>query len=247
MKDRQSIFFSAIFCLLLLTWLGFLLHRSPRFAGSGLGAVFGIAAAVLLLLPLVYPIAKRIPALHGWILARVSLQSLMSLHIWSSIVGALFAIIHTGHKFDSGLGIALTAIMLLVVVSGFTVRYLLTYVAHGMTDKLVLLQTARGDLDHAWGVLENSPPEERVLPKATLRHATLASVGIETSSTTTAWNVVQLADSVADLEYSVRLHELLKRWFGRSLTLHIALSMVFYPLLALHIGVGIFYGLRWMQ
>ena len=58
--------------------------------------------------------------------------------------------------------------MLLVVVSGFMVRYLLTYVAHDMADKLVLLQTARGDLDSAWGVLEASPPEKRVLPKSTL-------------------------------------------------------------------------------
>jgi hypothetical protein len=39
----------------------------------------------------------------------------------------------------------------------------------------------------------------------------------------------------------------LKRWFGRSLKLHIALSVILYVLLALHIGSGIFFGLRWLR
>ena len=43
--------------------------------------------------------------------------------------------------------------MLLVVVSGFIGRYLLSYVNQDIKDKLLLLQTARGDLDSAWGVL----------------------------------------------------------------------------------------------
>jgi len=52
---------------------------------------------------------------------------------------------------------------------------------------------------------------------------------------------------VADLEYAVRTHELFKRWFGHSLKLHIGLSIIFYALLTLHIGSGIFFGLRWLQ
>jgi len=247
MKERQGIFVTAVFCLLLVTWLGFLWHRSPSFAGSGLGAVFGIAGAVFMLVPLAYPIAKRIPSLHSRITRHVSMQSWLSLHVWTGIVGPLFAIIHTGHKFDSWMGITVTSAMLLVVVSGFTVRYLLTYVAHDMTDKLVLLQTARGDLDNAWGVLENSPPDKRVLPKATLRAATLASMGIEVSSSAPAANVIHIAESVADLEYSVRVHELLKRWFGRSLKVHIVLSVIFYLLLLLHIGAESYFGLRWLR
>ena len=153
MKEREGVIVSGVLTVLLLGWLGFLVHRSPRFPGSGVGAVFGIAGAVLMLVPLAYPIAKRIPFLHARITAHVSMQSLLALHVYAGIFGPLLAIIHTGHKFDSGLGITLTAVMLLVVVSGFAVRYLLTYVTHDIKDKLVLLQTARGDLDSAWGVL----------------------------------------------------------------------------------------------
>ena len=48
MKERERIVVSGAVCVLLLGWLGFLLHRSPRFPGSGVGAVFGIAGAALM-------------------------------------------------------------------------------------------------------------------------------------------------------------------------------------------------------
>ena len=247
MKEREGIIVSGTVCVLLLAWLGFLLHRSPRFPGSGVGAVFGIAGAALMLVPLAYPIAKRIPFLHARITAHVSMQSLLTLHVYAGIFGPLLALIHTGHKFDSLLGITLTAVMLLVVVSGFAVRYLLTFVAHEIKDKLLLLQTARGDLDSAWGVLENSPAEMRALPRTPVLAAGMASLGIEIPFGGPAAEVTRLAEGVADLEYAVRTHEFFKRWFYRSLKLHIVLSVILYLLLAVHIGSGIHFGLRWLR
>jgi hypothetical protein len=242
MKDRERVVVSGVLSVLLLGWLGFLVHRSPRFPGSGVGAVFGIAGAALMLVPLAYPIAKRIPFLHARITRRVSMQS-----FYAGIFGPLLALIHTGHKYDSLLGIALTAVMLLVVVSGFAVRYLLTYVNQEIKDKLVLLQTARGDLDSAWGVLENSPAEMRSLPKAPVLTVGLASLGIELPVGGPAGEVVRTAEGVADMEYAVRTHELFKRWFGRSLKLHIVLSVIFYVLLALHVWSNVYFGIRWFK
>ena len=247
MKERERVVVTGVLGVLLLGWLGFLVHRSPRFPGSGVGAAFGIAGAVLMIVPLAYPIAKRIPLLNARITPRVSLQSLLTLHVYAGILGPLLALIHTGHKFDSLLGIVLTAVMLLVVVSGFAVRYLLTYCNQEIKDKLVLLQTARGDLDSAWGVLESSPGEMSALPKAPLFAAGLASLGFELSSNGPAGEVTRIAESVADLEYGVRTHELFKRWFGRSLKLHIVLSVILYLLLALHIASGVYFGLRWLR
>ena len=247
MKERERVVAAGVLSVLLLGWLGFLVHRSPRFPGSGVGAVFGIAGAALMLVPLAYPIAKRVPFLNARITPYVSLQSLLTLHVYAGIFGPVLAIIHTGHKFDSWLGITLTAVMLLVVVSGFAVRYLLTYVNQEIKDKLVLLQTARGDLDSAWGVLANSPVEMRALPKAPVLMAGLASLGFELPSGGPAAEVMRIAEGVADLEYAVRTHEVFKRWFGWSLKLHIVLSVIFYLLLALHIGSGIYFGLRWLR
>ncbi len=247
MKEREGIIVGGIGCALLVTWLGFLLHRSPRFPGSALGFVVGVAAAILMLVPLVYVIAKRIPFLRARMTAHISMQSLLSLHIYAGIFGPLLALIHTGHRFDSVLGIALTAVMLLVVASGFAVRYLLTYVAHEIKDKLLLLQTARGDLDSAWGVLENSPVEMKAFPKTPFLLAALGSFGIEVPVGGPAGEVIRMAEGVADLEYAIRTHEWFKRWFVRSLNLHIVFSVILYLLLALHIGSEIFLGLRWLQ
>ena len=247
MKDRDRVVVPGVLAVLLLTWLGFLIHHSPRFPGSGLGAVFGIAGAVLMLVPLAYPIVKRVRFFRDRITPHVSMQTVLLVHVYAGIFGPLLAIIHTGHKFDSGLGISLTTVMLLVVVSGFTLRYLLTYVGHEMTDKLLLLQTARGDLDSAWGVLERSPAAARALPRSPLLAAGLASLGLESSYGGPAADVTRIAESVADLEYAVRTHELFKRWFARALTLHIVLSVILYLLLALHIGSGIYFGLRWLR
>ena len=245
MKEHERVVVTGILSVLLLGWFGFLLHRSPRFPGSGVGAVFGIAGAALMLVPLAYPIAKRIPFLNTRITPHASMQSLLALHAYTGIFGPLLALIHTAHKFDSLLGITLTAVMLLVVVSGFAVRYLLTHCAHEITDKLILLQTARGDLDSAWGVLAKSPAEMRTLPKAPVLAAGLASLGLELTSGSPARDVTRIAESVADLEYAVRTHELFKRWFGRALKLHIVLSVILYVLLALHVWSGIYFGLRW--
>jgi hypothetical protein len=246
MKERERIVVSGTACVLLVTWLGFLFHRSPRFAGSGAGVAFGIAGAVLMLVPLAYPIVKRIPFIHTRITQHVSMQTLLGAHVYSGIFGPVLAIIHTGHKFDSLLGIWLTAVMLLVVVSGFVVRYLLTYVNQDIRDKLLLLQTARGDLDSAWGVLENSPAALKGLPRAPVMAAGLASVGIGLSFSGPAGEVIRTAESVADLEYAIRTDDLFKLWFSRSLKLHIVLSVLLYLLLALHVVSGIHFGLRWL-
>ena len=245
MKVRERIILTGILIVLLLSWLGFLVHSSPRFAGSGLGAVFGITAAVFMLFPLAYPIVKRIPVINRRVTKHVSMETLMIIHVYAGIFGPLLAIIHTGHKYESWLGITLTAVMLLVVVSGYAVRYLLTYVNQEVKDKLILLQTARGDLDHAWGVLENLPADQSAPPKAPFLLAAMANLGIDLSPAGPTGEVTRTAEAVADLEYAVRTHELFKRWFAWSLKLHIVLSLLFYVLLGLHIWAGIHFGLRW--
>ncbi|NUZ08513.1 hypothetical protein [Piscinibacter koreensis] len=246
-KEREGIVLTGVLSVLLLAWLGFFFHRSPRFPGSGLGAAFGIAAALLMLVPLVYSAAKRIPWVRGWMTPYLGMKTLLDLHVYAGLLGALLAIIHTGHRFDSWLGIALTALMLLVIVSGFAVRYLLAYVALEIKEKKVLLQTARGDLDHAWGVREASSTATSAMPQAPALAAGLTSLGLAARQDGAAGEVMRIAESVADLEYSVRLHEFFKVWFGRSLKWHIALSIGFYVVLAMHIGAGVQYGLRWLS
>ena len=81
MKERERIVFTGVLSVLLLSWLGFLVHRSPTFAGSGVGLVFGIAGAVLMLIPLAYPIVKRIPAINARITKHMSMQTQLTVHV----------------------------------------------------------------------------------------------------------------------------------------------------------------------
>ena len=247
MKERERVVVSGVVVVLLLGWLGFLVHRSSRFAGSGIGAAFGIGGALLMLVPLAYPIVKRVAWLRTKLAPHVSMQSMLTVHVYAGLLGPILAIVHTGHKYDSWLGVSLTGVMLLVVLSGFAVRYLLTYVSHEIADKLVLLQTARGDLDSAWGALENSPAEMRGLPTTPLFAAGLASLGLQLPYSGPAGEVTRIAEAVADLEFAIRTHELFKRWFTRSLKLHVILSVILYALLAMHIVAGAYFGLRWLR
>jgi len=245
MKDRGRLLVTSIFAVLIFGWLGFLVHTSPHFAGSGLGSAFGIAGASLMLVSATYVVVKRVPVIKRGVGKLVAHNTLISIHVYTGIVGALLGLIHTGHKYDSPLGIALTAAMLLVIVSGFTVKYLLTYVTTDMKDKLALLQTARGDLDSAWGVLESFHREKKDLPKRPLLAAGLASLGLSAASEDPASRVTTLAEGVADLEYSIRTHELLKRWLAWALVVHIVTSFAFLLLLGLHVWASIHFGLRW--
>jgi len=118
MKKERSII-GGLLVLQIILWLGFLFHRSPRFPGSLTGVVRGILAALLMIVPpLVYSATKRIKSFKDKITKRVSLGTLLNWHVYTSIVGSILAILHTGHRFESNLGIWLTAIMMLTVLSG---------------------------------------------------------------------------------------------------------------------------------
>ncbi|MEV9017255.1 hypothetical protein AB0044_26720, partial [Klebsiella pneumoniae] len=90
--------------------------------------LFGIAAALLFVLLLVYSVVKR----QAWVKERtqrlVSLGGLLIFHVYAGAIGALLGIVHSGHKFQSPIGIALVIAMLTVVVTGFIGRYYLAQV-----------------------------------------------------------------------------------------------------------------------
>lgn len=246
MKNPERLIVIGLFAVLVFAWLGFLLHVSQDFAGSGLGAVFGISGAALMLVPLGYVAAKRVGFLRSRLTNRLSMRAWLSIHIYSGIVGALLALIHTGHKYASPLGVALTATMLLVVVSGVVLRYLVPFVALDMKDKLSLLQTARGDLDNAWGIVESGAADAARPSRAPLLTSGLASLGVWFASDSPTGRIINLAASVADLEYSIRTHELMNRWFSYLVVVHILLSVAMYGLLGVHVWSGVYFGLRWL-
>jgi hypothetical protein len=181
-----------------------------------------------MLIPLAYTVVKRNPRVRQLVTARHSMGSLLRLHVYFGIVGALLALVHTGHEFRSALGVALITSMLLIVFSGFIGHYYLRYVAENVRE-------SESQLSVLWGSLE-------------LRSQALASGPLEPSvSMQAAAEVMSLATATAELKYSVQFQQRLRRIFNIWLNVHIACSALFYLLLALHIWSAIYFGLRWLE
>lgn len=226
MSETEKLTVGALVSALALIAPGFLLHQAPRFPGSLVGGLIGIAGAVLMMLLLAYTVVKRSAWLKERVTRHASLGALLSFHVYAGVVGALLGIIHSGHKLHSPLGIGLVATMLVVVFSGFVGRYYLAQVGADLREQQGMLAVLRTRYDALAAGLGGGPSP----------HVT--DVG--------GAPLPRLLGAIADLEYAIAARESLKRTFARWTVLHVAAAIAMYPLLALHIWSGVYYGLRWL-
>lgn len=253
MKERDRIVATGLVVLMLVLWLGFLVHRSPRFPGSLAGGILGVSGATLMLVPLIYSIVKRVPPIKRLVTKGVPMRTLLSWHIYAGIVGPILALLHTGHKFDSALGIALTAMMLIVVLSGFTGRYLMSQIAEDLRGKKNLQAALFQQYQETAATVAKRPemvPMFSALSSFSrwLRtYLLVPSYGVESAGADIYVRAVGLAESISDLQYAVEMDEFFKSWFARWLKFHIALSAVLYVLLGLHIWAEVHFGIRWFK
>lgn len=251
---RERIVLGSLILLLVVLWAGFIVHRAPRFPGSLTGGVLAMSGAFLMVVfSVLYMAVKRIPALKQSISRRISVGQLLKWHVYTGAIGAILALLHTGHRFESDLGVALTAAMLITVLSGYVGRHLLARVSTDLrekTDQLTKLQTAYNE---AVGEIARNPAPALVsaasggvLSWMALRTAP-QSEDVGAASQSLPDRAVRMAEAIAELEYSIRSHERFKRLSVRWLTVHITAALVFYVLLGLHIWASIHFGLRWFE
>jgi hypothetical protein len=251
MKERERLVVSGLVVLMLVLWLGFLVHRDPRFAGSLSGGVLGVSGALLMLIPLAYLFAKRVRPLKKALTRHVSMRTLLTWHIYAGVLGPILALLHTGHKFESPLGTALTALMLLVVLSGFVGRYLMSQFSQTIREKKETLSQLEVAYRKTAGELAAHPEQASLLRPLVGSWPRLAAGFLlrrseaEQEALATPVRALRLAESIADLEYAIKTHEAFKRWFGEWLKFHIVISAALYVLLALHVWAGVYFGLRW--
>lgn len=249
MNDREGRFASWTVALMLVLWMGFFVHRSARFAGSLIGGILGVTAALLMLVPLLYSLLKRSKRWRAKLSERLPLARALTLHVYASLLGSILAVLHTGHRFQSWLGIMLTAAMLLTVVSGFAGRHLLRYVALSLRERRDRLVTLQREYD-------TLAARSRVLPAQLLRTslwsdlrrdfarviAGSAPPGAQQDAYAAA---IEISGGIAEIEYAIGADETIRQRLAIWLTVHLSASIVFYAMLALHIASGINYGLRW--
>ncbi len=253
MKENERTIVGGLVALMLMVWLGFAFHHSPRFAGSLAGGVLAVIGSMLMLVPLAYLIIKRIKPLKAFITARVSMRTLLAIHIYAGVIGPILVLLHTGHKFESHLGIALTAMTLIVVVSGFIGRHLMGQIGEELKDKRSLLTSLTAAYESTVRELQEHPERAvQVRSMSSLFRRLGARLFLSEDSPkepglNVAARALRLSESMADVEYAIRTHETFKRAFAIWLKLHIILSFTLYTLLALHVWTAIHFGLRWFS
>lgn len=228
MGERERRAVGTLLTMVALFVPGFLLHTAPRFPGSLAGGLLGIAGALAFLLLLAYSLAK-----HMTLLSRhTSLRAMLSFHVYAGAIGAVFGILHSGHKYESPLGITLVVAMLTVVLSGFIGRYYLTQIGTDIRDQRRELELFRASYDKIASSI-GADPQVGAIPSHETR---LYGVSIPV-----------LVAGIADLEYAIGRRETLKRSLARWVVLHVVAALVLYPVLVLHVWSGIYYGLRWLR
>ena len=226
MTEGEKVTVGGLLSALVLIVPAFLFHVAPRFPGSLVGGLFGIVAASLFVLLLAYVAVKRLPWVKDHTKGLTSIGALLTFHVYAGAIGALLGIIHSGHKFESPLGIALVVSMLTVVATGFIGRYYLAQVG----QDLKVQQTALGVLRTRYDSLAK------------------AAKGVEgpLAADLTRLPLIDLLGGISDLEFTITTREVLKRDLLRWVVLHVAAAIAMYALLILHIWSGIHYGLRWL-
>lgn len=249
--ERERGVVTGLLLLQLVLWLGFAVHRSPRFAGSLAGGVLAVSAAVLMLVPLAYPLVKRVGWLRERVVAGLPLPRLLAWHVYASIVGSVLAVLHTGHRFQSTLGILLAASMLIAVLTGYIGRHFLHYLSRELKERQESLRMLRAEYDDVAAKIAVLPQGVPTLTLAATVRERLAAVIAGTrplnGSSELRSLALVLSEAIADTEYAIAANDLIKRRLRIWIYAHIAASVAFYLLLALHIGAGIGYGLRWFS
>ena len=233
MSETERLIVGAVLTVLLFLVPAFVLHTSPRFPGSLAGFALGVAAATLMVSLLIYPLVKYHARLRSGISRLVSMRALLAFHVYAGVFGAFLAILHTGHKYQSPLGITLVISMLVVVVTGFVGRYYLPQTSAELREAQSRLATLRSAYDRsAVALAGRQVAEEGAAP-------------VSTSALQVP--IARLVDGIADLEYAIGSREAVKRIFLLWIVAHVVAAILMYLLLTLHVAGEVYYGLRWLS
>jgi hypothetical protein len=221
--------------VLLLFTPGFLLHEAPRFPGSFTGTLLGIVAAILMVLLLSYPLIKRLPWLRRHVTANVGMGAVLSFHVYAGALGAVLGILHTGHKFESPLGIMLVTAMLVTILSGFAGRYYLVHLSATLREQKAALDQLRAEYDRVAAALQPVSVTGHFGCWRRQHALIAANPGLQ-----------RVVNAIADTEYGMRQREGIRWAFASWMVVHVSAALVMYAALALHIWNGIYFGLRWL-
>lgn len=111
----------------------------PLLRPSGpIGQTLGMVGALLMLVPFLYMMRKRV----SWLKSSGSLRGWLEVHLFCGVVGPVLVTLHTSFKFNGIVSAAYWS-MVVVVLSGFIGRYLFVRIPRSIRGS----ELARGELD----------------------------------------------------------------------------------------------------
>lgn len=228
----------AVFFILLAA--GFAFHQSETFAGSLPGHLIGIVGAVLMFLTLVYPFRKRV-------LGKGARQNPIGTHIFCGLAGPSLVVIHAAHKSGSRIALLAFVAMLVVVLSGITGRFLFRRVSRTLSaqqrelaalkDAFQSRRQAVAGCEVYFGLRRDRQEEEQ---------SGTENAALEEDRRHQCEQLVDLAQSISDLEYATTIFDSARTLFSKWMRVHHILALFLFSLVTLHIVTALYYGLRWI-
>jgi len=221
--------------------LGFVVHRSPTFAGGFLGHLTGIAGALIMCLTLIYPFRKRVQKKRG---KRNPLNS----HIYYGLIGPSLLVIHSAHKFSNLIGVVVFLSMFTTVFSGIIGKFLFKRVNRTLKQQqtdLSLLTARFEELRRNTGRVRACLTETKTTNSGVENAAEDGQM--ESEREIECEELLDVAHSIAEGEYIVKAFAGTKRLFSGWTRIHYVLTVLLFSVMAVHILTTFYYGLRWLR
>jgi hypothetical protein len=227
-----ALFFAALFVTIFV-------HQSATFAGTLPGHLMGIAGAVLMFMALAYPFRKRI-------LGKKGRDNPLTRHILYGLLGSSLAIIHSGHKFGSAIGVIFLVTTFVVVFSGIVGFFLFRKVSRTLNGQIGDLDVLRRRFKAQREDLKACAARRSVKSDRKTGSPAISSGDNGTEPEQRCSEVIDLAYSVVDLENTVAVFSRLKSLFSMWTHVHYFLALFLFSILIAHVLNVFYYGIRWI-
>lgn len=235
--EKNIIFLLTVLFLFLLTV--FLWIPAFSFSGSLPGHLIGILGTFIMGYTLLYPFRKRV-------LGKKGKQNPLKFHIYAGLIGPSLVIIHSGHTYASWTGALTFLSMTAIVLSGLVGRYLFRKVNRSIKDQKRAISEMRKDL-----TLKKSQIDVQICASILEIDGLSKSDGdgednYDAIETKRCGELLALARSIVDTEYTLQGFTITKTFFGKWLRIHIYLTAFLFAMILVHVMSTVYYGLRWL-
>lgn len=221
--------------------LGFVVYRSPTFAGGFVGHLIGITGAAIMSLTLIYPFRKRVQKKRGK-------RNPLNRHIYFGLIGPSLVVVHAAHKSSNVIGVITFLSMFLIVFSGIVGRFLFRRVSR-------TLKQQENGLSMLKAQFEMQRKDAELLQACLTNLETNTEQGHESfEDEQVAWErdrkceeLLDMVHSLAETEYVVKAFSGTKKVFSRWLRIHYMLALLLFSMMTVHILTTFYYGLRWLR